>query len=367
MGAIPGQGRSHIPQGHQVPTPRMGLCSRARGPQLLKPVRSEPVSRNHGAGVLQVLKPGHREPGATTAPRARRSPCSPQPESPHAATKTRSNPNTKNPQPAPTCIKDQVLHVTWRSPAFAPTSASKQPFPPDPASQTPPGLLHKPVKEVPASGLWHWPRPLPGTRFPQAFACLRAPLPQAAAQTSLPALSGTARPPVLCSAAGRLLQLGAQGGPEGTGRASKACGAGHPGRGLAAGRRWYGWHVESQGQDMGPWVQRRQPPVCALCGDSTRAPPASGGGSQKTHTARTGGSCKTPADRRASGQPPMGSRTGSTYSFSTRIINTHQAHRRTTGTNGGLRGNAGGAGRTPPRGRSNRGSERPCRAQGYAG
>lgn len=131
MGAIPGQGRSHIPQGHQVPTPRMGLCSRARGPQLLKPVRSEPVSRNHGAGALQVLKPGHREPCATTAPRARRSPCSPQPESPHAATKTRSNPNTKNPQPAPTCIKDQVLHVTWRSPAFAPTSASKQPFPPD--------------------------------------------------------------------------------------------------------------------------------------------------------------------------------------------------------------------------------------------
>ena len=69
------------------------------------------------------------------------------------------------------------------------------------------------------------------------------------------------------------------------------------------------------------------------------------------------------ADRRASGQPPTGSRTGSTYSFSTRIINTPQVHRRTTGAHGGLHRIAGGAGRTMPRGCSNCGSGRPCRAQ----
>ena len=134
-------------------------------------------------------------------------------------------------------MKDRVHHVTWPSLAFAPTSASKQPFLPDSSLTDTLGLLHKPVKQVPASGHWHWPRPLPGTRFPQAFACLRAPLPQAAAQTSLPALSGTAHPSVLCSTVERRLQLGAQGGREGTRRARKACGAGHTDRGLAVGSR----------------------------------------------------------------------------------------------------------------------------------
>ena len=189
--------------------------------------------------MLQVLKPEHRQPVLPD----RASHCSEEPPLSNQRKLAHSNEDPaqpKNQKPRshpPACIKDGVYHVTWPSLAFAPTSASKQPFFPDSSLRDTLGLLHKPMKQVPASGLWHWLRPLPDTRFPQVFACLKAPLPQAAAQTSLPALSGTARPSVLCSAVGRRLQLGAQGGREGTRRARKACGAGHPGRGLAAGSR----------------------------------------------------------------------------------------------------------------------------------
>ena len=236
MGAIPGPGRSHTPQGLSAPAPRLGLSSRAWEPQLLKPVHPEPASRNHGAGVPQAPKPGRRQPVLHDRASccSEEAPLSTTRQSWHTATTTQLNQKTKTPQPPPTLINDRVHRVTWPSLAFAPPSSSKQPFLPDSSLTDTPALLHKPIKQVPASGLWHWPRPLPGTRFPQAFACLRAPLPQAAAQMSLPALSGTARPSVLCSTVGRRLQLGAQGGQEGTRQARKACGTGHTDTGLVA-------------------------------------------------------------------------------------------------------------------------------------
>ena len=47
MGSSPGPGRSHMLQSNQAHVPQLlSLCSRARKPRLLKPVRLEPVLHN---------------------------------------------------------------------------------------------------------------------------------------------------------------------------------------------------------------------------------------------------------------------------------------------------------------------------------
>ena len=76
VGSSPGPGRSHMPCSSWAHAPQLlSLRSGAREPQLLKPMRLEPVLRN-----------GHRceEPHTT----ARGGPHSPQREGAHAATRT---------------------------------------------------------------------------------------------------------------------------------------------------------------------------------------------------------------------------------------------------------------------------------------
>ena len=47
MGSIPGPGKSHMPRSSSARGPQLlSLCSRAREPQLLKPVCLEPVLCN---------------------------------------------------------------------------------------------------------------------------------------------------------------------------------------------------------------------------------------------------------------------------------------------------------------------------------
>ena len=67
-GSSPGPGRSHMPRSNYARGPQLlSLRSRAREPQLLKPVRLEPMLRNKRSHYN--AKPTHRK---------KSSPCSPQ-------------------------------------------------------------------------------------------------------------------------------------------------------------------------------------------------------------------------------------------------------------------------------------------------
>ena len=59
MGSSPGPGRSHMPRSNEARAPQLlSLRSRAREPQLLKPMRLEPVLRNKRSHRNE--KPAHR-------------------------------------------------------------------------------------------------------------------------------------------------------------------------------------------------------------------------------------------------------------------------------------------------------------------
>ena len=59
MGSSPGPGRSHMPRSNEARAPQLlSLRSRAREPQLLKPMRLEPVLRNKRSHRNE--KPTHR-------------------------------------------------------------------------------------------------------------------------------------------------------------------------------------------------------------------------------------------------------------------------------------------------------------------
>lgn len=189
---------------------------------------------SHGAGVPQAPRSlGVDSPcsQAGQAAAVRRPALHDARQSRHTAATTQLNQGqtaaTPNPYKEPRC-------TAWRGPHWPSPICGQQPFLPDSKPHRPPLLSCTSPSPVPASGLWYWPRLYPGTHFPQAFTCLGAPLPQAATQMSLPALSGTTRPSVLCSAVEAELQLGAQGGQEGTRQVRKACGTGHADTGLAA-------------------------------------------------------------------------------------------------------------------------------------
>ena len=58
-GSSPGPGRSHMPRSNYACAPQLlSLCSRAFEPQLLKPVRLEPMLRNKRNHCNE--KPAHR-------------------------------------------------------------------------------------------------------------------------------------------------------------------------------------------------------------------------------------------------------------------------------------------------------------------
>ena len=58
-GSSPGPGGSHMPRSNKARAPQLlSLCSRAREPQLLKPVRLDPVLRNKRGHCNE--KPAHR-------------------------------------------------------------------------------------------------------------------------------------------------------------------------------------------------------------------------------------------------------------------------------------------------------------------
>ena len=59
MGSSPGPGRSHMPWSNKAHEPQLlSLCSRAHVPQLLKPVRLEPILHNKRNHLNE--KPTHR-------------------------------------------------------------------------------------------------------------------------------------------------------------------------------------------------------------------------------------------------------------------------------------------------------------------
>ena len=61
-GSSPGPGRSHLPRNNSAHAPQLlSLRSRAREPQLLKPVRLEPVLRNKRSHRNEKLAHGNEE------------------------------------------------------------------------------------------------------------------------------------------------------------------------------------------------------------------------------------------------------------------------------------------------------------------
>ena len=66
MGSSPGPGRSHMPRSNQARAPQLlSLRSRAHEPQLLKPMRLEPMLRNkrsHRSEKLTATKSSPHSP-----------------------------------------------------------------------------------------------------------------------------------------------------------------------------------------------------------------------------------------------------------------------------------------------------------------
>ena len=63
MGSSPGLGKSHMPRGNQAHEPQLlSLRSRAREPQLLKPMHLEPVLRNRKSHCSEKPMHCNKEP-----------------------------------------------------------------------------------------------------------------------------------------------------------------------------------------------------------------------------------------------------------------------------------------------------------------